>query len=214
MALASVGITEIPVLPKLRVGLYSTGSELLASRNNQPATGRVEDANGPYIAATLADNGVDVEFLGILDDDVETMMHTLKFNLEKNDCDLIISTGAVSTGRFDLVPSALQRLGAHIVFHKIGIRPGHPVMFATIPNISTGRSDEIPFFGLPGNPVASAACLRFLAMHYLKCLQSQLPETPLAARMSCPHDAKTARQSAHPWKSETFPRRKLLDTHP
>lgn len=197
MALASVGITEIPVLPKLRVGLYSTGAELLASHGNQPVSGRVQDANGPYIAATLADSGVDVEFLGILDDDVEMMMHTLRSNLEKKDCDLIISTGAVSTGRFDLIPSALQRLGAHIVFHKIGIRPGHPVMFATIPNISPERSDEIPFFGLPGNPVASAACLRFLVMHYLKCLQSQLPETPLTARMSCPNDAKTARQFAH-----------------
>ncbi|CAG8107366.1 unnamed protein product [Penicillium nalgiovense] len=197
MAMASVGVTEIRVLPKLRVGLYSTGSEFLAPHNNQPTSGRVEDANGPYIAATLADSGIDVDFLGILDDDVETMVHTLKSNLEVKDYDLVVSTGAVSTGRFDLVPNALQRLGAHIVFHKLGIRPGHPVMFATIPNISTERPNGVPFFGLPGNPVASAACLRFFVMHYIRCLQSQLPEIPLTARMSCRTDASAALSPAH-----------------
>lgn len=64
-------------------------------------------------------------------------------------------------------------------------------MFATIPNTSTGKSGEVPFFGLPDNPIACAVCLRFLAMHYVKCLQAQLPESRLTAQVSCPNDTKT-----------------------
>lgn len=184
MALASVGFQEIPVLPKLRVGLYSTGSELLSQNGNGPETHLFGDINGPYIAATLADIGVDVHFLGVLDDDVEAMTQKLECDLREQQYDLIISTGAVSTGRFDLIPHTLQRLGAHTVFHKVAMRPGHPALFASLPGKSSQGLESIPFFGLPGNPVASAACLRFLVVPYLNFLQSKFPEQPVKAQMS------------------------------
>ena len=70
------------MLSKLQVGLYATGLELHASHNNQPANGRVEDANGSFIAATLADSGIVVDVLGILDDNMETMAHKLRCNID------------------------------------------------------------------------------------------------------------------------------------
>lgn len=188
MALASVGFKEIPVLPKLRVGLYSTGSELLPQNGDTPETHLFGDANGPYIAAVLADIGVDVQFLGVLDDDVDAIAKKLEFDLREQQCDLIISTGAVSTGRFDLIPNTLQRLGAHTVFHKVAMRPGHPALFASMPGRSDHGPADIPFFGLPGNPVASAACLRFLVMPYINFLQSRLPERPVQSQMCCSED--------------------------
>lgn len=186
MALTSVGCKEIPVLPQLRVGLYSTGSELLPQNGNAPETHLFGDTNGPYIAAALTDIGVDVHFQGVLDDDVEAIAQKLEDDLRERQYDLIISTGAVSTGRFDLIPHTLQRLGAQIVFHKIGMRPGHPALFASLPTRLDHGPEGIPFFGLPGNPVASAACLRFLVMPYVNLLQSRPLETAIQARMSWP----------------------------
>lgn len=185
MALASVGFKEIPVLSKLRVGLYSTGSELLPQYGNGPETHLLGDTNGPYIAAALADIGADVHFLGVLDDDAGEITQKLEYDLREHQYDLIISTGAVSTGRFDLIPHTLHCLGAHTVFHKIAMRPGHPALFASLPARIDQGLEGIPFFGLPGNPVASAACLRFLVMSYVNFLRSRPPERPIQARMSC-----------------------------
>ncbi len=94
---------------------------------------RVRDSNGSYVAATLKDWEVDVGFPGVLRDDDVTMAQTIKETHEKDKYDMILSTAAVSTGRFDLIPVALQHLAARITFHRIAIRPGHPALFASIP---------------------------------------------------------------------------------
>lgn len=185
MALASVGIKQISVQPKLQIGLYSTGSELLSHSKDQPNKLRIEDINGPYIATALADSTkVEVHFLGTLDDKMDTISTTIMSDMNKHRYNLIITTGAVSAGRFDLIPPALEKMGATILFHRLGMRPGHPALFASIPCKSPGGPYEVPFFGLPGNPVASAACLRFLVMPFICFLQSGSPETPLKARLT------------------------------
>lgn len=188
MALASVGITEVAVLRKPLIGVFSTGSELIPPGASMPDVHRIRDSNGPYITATLKDWDVDVDFLGVLEDDDIAMAQSIKKHLEKDKYDMIISTGAVSAGRFDLIPVALQHLASRIVFHKIAIRPGHPALFASIPLRSVHDNNtlekvqtDIAFFGMPGNPLASAACLRFLVLPYLKALQSQDLEGPLKA---------------------------------
>lgn len=190
MALASVGLNEVPVVRRPRIGAFSTGSELLDPDTQRSSLQRIQDANGPYIMTNLEDYGADVEFLGVLDDGADTITRALEYSVHENKYDMIISTGGVSTGRFDLVPAALQRLGARIVFHKIDIRPGHPVLFAKIPRREATQTEksEVAFFGMPGNPVASAACLRFLVVPYLQHLWSEEPESPLQA---------TARRNQH-----------------
>lgn len=199
MALAAVGVTEVEVVRRCRVGVFSTGNELPGNAQN-----RIQDVNGPYVTACLKDWGVDVDFLGVLDDGAEIMRSALKDRLRENMYDIIISTGGVSTGRFDLIPSVLEDLMAHIVFHKIAIRPGHPALFAKIPN-PDDNGTETAFFGIPGNHIASAACLRFLVLPYLQRLQSQSPECALKAtiRRHLPEDtaktngaSKTANESA------------------
>ena len=175
MALASVGLNEVEVTKKPKIGIFSTGTELLSPDTKRKGGHRIQDANGPYTTAFLNDHGADVDFIGVLDDGLDTMTWNLKHYL--HEFDIIISTGAVSTGKFDLIPAALQRLGSRIIFHNIAIRPGHPVLFANIPSppaeTGTAVTTETAFFGLPGNPVASAACLRFLVLPYLQRLENQ-----------------------------------------
>lgn len=177
MALASVGLNEVEVTRKPKIGVFSTGTELLSPDTKRKSGHRIQDANGPYTTAFLHDHRADVDFIGVLDDGLDTMTWNLKHYLHK--FDIIISTGAVSTGKFDLIPAALQRLGSRIIFHNIAIRPGHPALFAKIPRppAETGIAvtTEAAFFGLPGNPVASAACLRFLVLPYLQRLENQTP---------------------------------------
>lgn len=76
---------------------------------------------------------------------------------------MLISTGGVSAGTFDLVAQGLKRRGARVVFHGIRMRPGKPLLFATLPD---GR----PFFGLPGNPVAALVGFRFFVLAALRRL--------------------------------------------
>lgn len=94
--------------------------------------------------------------------------------------DVLLSTGAVSMGRYDFVPDALRQIGATIHFHKVRIRPGKPVLFATLPGGAL-------FFGLPGNPVSSAVGLRFFVEPALRMLTGLPPERPLKLPLSAPY---------------------------
>jgi molybdopterin molybdotransferase len=201
LSMASVGITEITVMRKPRVAVVSTGSELLPSSLDQSPLHRINDANGPYLTATLESWGASVDFLGIVPDHAESLEQALGSILTKKQYDVIITSGAVSAGRCDLIPMVIRRLNARVVFHKVAMKPGHPVLFAQIPDPSSNDHHlrrETAFFGLPGNPVASAACLRFLALPYLKYLQLQRPDDPSRAYLLPPDDVETSTTKEHP----------------
>lgn len=191
MALAAVGVREVEVVRRVRVGVFSTGNELSADARSQ-----VHDVNGPYLTACLRDWGVNVHFLGVLHDGAEKLVSALESRLRENKYDIIITTGGVSTGRFDLIPAALEDLVARVIFHKIPIRPGHPALFAKIPAPGADRP-ETAFFGIPGNPVASAACLRFLVLPYIERLQGKSPESAFQATIRDHHEPQTNGATKH-----------------
>ena len=173
LPLASAGIEAIAVARKPRVAVLSTGRELT---NGNGATA---DANGPYLTAAVKDMGFDADFLGILDDDPGRLHGFLQTVAGSGEYDAVLTSGGVSKGRADHVPDVLIEAGAEVVFHGLPIRPGHPVLFALIPN----KAGTIPVFGLPGNPGAAAACFRFLIVPYLRVLQGQELERPMRARL-------------------------------
>ncbi|MCB2081284.1 MAG: hypothetical protein KDD76_01530, partial [Rickettsiales bacterium] len=76
----------------------------------------------------------------------------------------------------DFIPDSLQKLGAEILFHKVAIRPGKPILYARFPS-------GTHYFGLPGNPISAAVGLRFFIVPLLRELQGVLPEVPLTARL-------------------------------
>ncbi len=196
MAFAALGITEVEVFRKLRIGILSTGSELASHDDASGLTeAQIRDSNGPYIEAVLSSLGVEVTKLGIVKDNAKEFELLLSRRLVKGPFDVIITTGAVSMGKFDFVGTAIEAMGAETRFHRVAIRPGHPILFATLPgHYRTTRSEsnagditppfspsvessirisssEIAFFVLPGNPLASAVCLRFLVIPYLRSLR-------------------------------------------
>lgn len=190
MALASIGVEEVAVRRKPRIAVFSTGKELLYKDEESNAQ-RVTDINGPCITAALTDEGYDVDFCGIIDDNSSALSGRITHQLQLRQYDLLITTGGVSVGKFDFVRKSIESIGGKVLFHGAAIRPGHPALFATVPttlyhdtndqgNGSYTRKNAA-FFGLPGNPVASAACLRFLVVPFLQHFLSEPSRRPVKA---------------------------------
>ncbi|KAF8155471.1 MoeA, N-terminal and linker domain-containing protein [Crassisporium funariophilum] len=177
LLLASLGMSSIFVCSKIRIGVASTGDELLAPTSEMRAGG-IRDSNGPYTTACLKTWGFDAFHLPPIPD-ASAAFNT--FLSSSRGCyDLLITTGAVSKGQHDFIPTTLRQEGHEIVFHGVQMRPGHPVLFA---RLHPGMEYEIPLFALPGNPRAAAVCLRFLVYPYLRALEGMGREKPGRARL-------------------------------
>lgn len=177
MLLRGVGIAEVDVARVPRVALFSTGRELVDMPGHALAPGQIHDTNRPWLESRLVAAGAQVAVAATLPDDADVFVGAVRRSLDDG-VDLVISTGAVSKGRYDFVPHALATLGADIVFHGLAMRPGKPLLFAILPG-------GVPFFGLPGNPVSSAVGARFFVECALRAMLGMRPERawrlPLAA---------------------------------
>jgi len=94
----------------------------------------------------------------------------------KSKSDLIITSGAVSAGKFDFIPSIIKQFKLKSMFKGVNIRPGKPVMFAKFNN-------NMCFFGLPGNPISSAACFRFFVLPHIFKSLGTVSEKPVIAKL-------------------------------
>ena len=130
--------------------------------------GQIRNSNGPFLLARLSAAGAVVVHYETVSDEPEVFVAALKKALTFAP-DIVISTGAVSMGRYDFIPDALLRENAEILFHKVAIRPGKPLLFA---RLAGGQL----YFGLPGNPVSSAVGLRFFVEAALRTLLGLAPE--------------------------------------
>ena len=177
MLLDALGIVDVLVRRRPRVAVFATGRELVADPRRELASGEIRDSNGPYLEAKLREAGAEVVRRATLPDDADTFVAAVRDALAAG-VDAVISTGAVSMGRYDFVPEALATLGAEIVFHKLRLRPGKPVLFARLPQGAL-------FFGLPGNPISTAVGERLFVETALRRMLGMADETrwrlPLAA---------------------------------
>jgi molybdopterin molybdotransferase len=139
---ASIGRATLDVYQRLRVALFSTGDEIREVGDELPP-GCVYDANRYALAGLLETLGCAVDDLGILPDAFDAIRDALRDAARTHD--LIVTSGGVSTGDEDHVRDAVTELGS-IHFWRLAIRPGRP--------LALGQVAEIPFLGLPGNPVA------------------------------------------------------------
>jgi len=146
MLLDALGVVEVAVRRRPRVAVFATGRELVADPQRALASGEIRDSNGPYLEARLVEAGAEVVRRATLPDDAATFVAAVREALAVG-VDAVVSTGAVSMGRYDFVPEALAMLGADTVFHKLRMRPGKPQLFAMLPK-------GVLFFGLPGNPIS------------------------------------------------------------
>jgi molybdopterin molybdotransferase len=140
--LASVGINEVPVRTPLRVAVFSTGDELRDGAGPL-AAGQIHDSNRPALLAMLKSLGVAATDMGILPDRREII--AARLGEAAQDHDAVICSAGMSVGDEDHVKAAVRSLGA-LDFWSVAVKPGRP--------IAVGRIGTVPFFGLPGNPVA------------------------------------------------------------
>jgi molybdopterin molybdotransferase len=169
--LAALGIGAVRVQCRPRVAVLCTGRELIDDATQPLSSGQIRNSNGPFLAAALPAHGAAMMLRETVPDSVEAFVVALQ-RAEADNCDLVISTGAVSMGDFDFVPEALVRLAARTIFHKVRMRPGKPLLFARLPSGAL-------FFGLPGNPISAAVGLRFFVSAALRAMQGLPVEAPL-----------------------------------
>jgi len=142
--LAMLGYAEVDVYKKPRVALLSSGDELLEA-GAPLETGKIRDSNSSMLAALVESAKADVIRLGIARDTRESVRGLIQQAVEKN-VDLILSSAGVSVGAFDYVKDVVESNGS-LNFWRVNMRPGKPLAF--------GEYKNIPFIGLPGNPVSA-----------------------------------------------------------
>ncbi|HET6816514.1 MAG TPA: gephyrin-like molybdotransferase Glp [Mycobacteriales bacterium] len=143
--LAAVGRERVLARPRPRVVVLSTGSELV-DPGTPLSTGKIPDSNSTLLTAAAREAGAIAFRVGIVPDDPRVLLDTLEDQLIR--ADLVLTSGGVSVGAYDVVKEAIGRLG-DVRFDKVAMQPGMPQGFGVI------GPDRTPFFGLPGNPVSA-----------------------------------------------------------
>jgi molybdopterin molybdotransferase len=141
--LAALGVHPVRVTRRPRVAILSTGDEL-APLGETPKPGQIRESNSPYLVAAAIRAGAETVPLGIARDRAEDLRAKLE---QARAADLVLTSGGVSVGDYDLVKQMLDEQGG-IEFWRVRMRPGKPVAF--------GMLGETPLLGLPGNPVSAA----------------------------------------------------------
>ena len=159
-ALAAIGKTEVSVKKRLRVGIISTGDELVPAEQ-QPGPGQIRDVNGPLLSAMLCEFGAEPVSYGIVVDD-ETLLRQ-KTELAVKECDAVILSGGSSVGAKDAALRIIGSVGT-LLLHGIAVKPGKPAIF--------GKSGNKPLIGLPGHPVGAFFVTKLFVL-------------PLLAQLSC-----------------------------
>src|SRR5690625_3100063 len=174
--LATFGYAQVQVAKKPRVGVIATGSELLEI-DEELKPGKIRDSNAYMIGSQVIRAGGEYTYYGKLADKFEPSYQKIKEALEE--VDILITTGGVSVGDFDLMPAIYEKLGAEVLFNKVAMRPGSVTTVATL-------GDKL-LFGLSGNPSACYVGFELFArpilQHYLfskkpymKCIKATLGE--------------------------------------
>jgi molybdopterin molybdotransferase len=173
---AQCGYARLQVAGRLRVAILATGDELV-SVESTPGPGQIRNSNSPMLAALVESAGGEPVVLPAVADQDAPLDAAIQAALA---ADLLLVTGGISAGRFDLVEAALTRAGARFFFGGVAIQPGKPVVFGQLPRPGLL---PLPFFALPGNPISSAVTFHLFAAPLLAALgddTSALPRFALA----------------------------------
>jgi len=173
LALKTLGIKKLKVKKIPNIIFFSTGNEI-SEKINVPDW-KVRNSNSYYIKSLTGQFAFNFIDGGILRDEEEKLFKSKLNKLIKSNIDLIITSGAVSAGKYDFIPGVVKSLPLETYLKSVAIRPGKPFMFAKIKN------KQKAIFGLPGNPMSSAACFRFFVYPYLCNSLQTKEEKPLKA---------------------------------
>jgi molybdopterin molybdotransferase len=157
---ALAGADPIEVYARPRVTIAVTGNELVPV-STKPGPGQLRDSNGPMLAALCRVRGARVASRAAVRDE-DGAVRGLFAEAGRNE-DLLVTSGGVSAGDFDLLPAEAERAGFELLFHGVAMRPGKPLVF--------GRRGRALWLGLPGNPVSASVCFRLFGLMALDALE-------------------------------------------
>ncbi|HKV93328.1 MAG TPA: gephyrin-like molybdotransferase Glp [Candidatus Angelobacter sp.] len=176
---AAAGKARVRVFAKPRIAILSTGDELVDVAE-KPGPSQIRNSNSYSLAALVAANGGEPVQLPIAPDEEGRLTELVQEGLK---ADLLLLSGGVSMGKFDLVEKVLKEQGAEFFFTGAMIQPGKPVVF--------GAHGETPFFGLPGNPVSVMVTFELFARQVVEALSGVEPQRLKSAQARLKKEFKT-----------------------
>jgi molybdopterin molybdotransferase len=183
---ASVGRAHLLIYSKPRVAVLSTGDELVEIEV-PPGPNQIRNSNSYSLAAQIKEAGGEPVLLPIARDE---SLHLRELIADGLECDLLLLTGGVSMGKYDLVEQVLAEFGAEFFFTGAKIQPGKPIVFGRA--VASGDAGATFFFGLPGNPVSTMVTFELFARPMLEALAGMTPKKLvfLSARLKTDIKAK------------------------
>ena len=174
LVLKTLGITKIKVKKKFKIVFFPTGNEI-TNKKIIPYW-KVRNSNGSYIKTFSKILPLDIKEKEILKDhDEKKFQKELKKNINQK-VDMVITIGGVSVGKYDYVPKIINKFNSKYYFKSSKIRPGKPILFSKI-------NTRTAFFGLPGNPVSTAACFRFFVLPFIFKSVGYSGDIPIKAKL-------------------------------
>ena len=158
--MAAVGAVRVPVYRQPVVGVVATGDEIIEP-GRRPEGGQIRNSNGYSMTAQIRAAGAQPLYLGIAEDQEDVLRGTISRGLET--CDILLLSGGVSAGLYDLVQGAMRDCGVEIHFDRLRMKPGKPLTF--------GVKGEKLIFGLPGNPVSTVVGLELMVRPAIRKMQ-------------------------------------------
>jgi molybdopterin molybdotransferase len=184
--LASVGCAFPEVYKQARIGIISTGDEIVEP-GETPAESQIRNSNACQLLAQAQKANCKAAYFGIARDTEEATLQLIQ--QASAESDIVILTGGISAGDFDFVPAVIQQAGYEIKFKQLAVQPGKPVIFAT-------RADQY-LVALPGNPVSSFVQFEMLVKHLIKLISGDLSkENQLKAIMDINYTRKKTTRKA------------------
>lgn len=168
--LCALGITEVECVRKIKVGIISSGDEIVAVEDEVPM-GKIRDINSHFLAALVKENGYDATEYGIVRDNFDELYNTLQ--KAADECDVILISGGSSAGTKDMTAAVIDKNG-EVFFHGIAVKPGKPTIF--------GKTKGKAVFGLPGHPAAAYLIAKTVVLNFLSfcCKQASKALTATA----------------------------------
>ena len=174
LSLKTLGIDKVLVKKRVNIVFYPSGNEL-SDKKNIPSW-KIRNSNTIYLNSLIKSLPVNFTIQKILRDKDQKLFKKEISKQLKSKTDILITSGAVSKGKFDFIPSVINQFKLKNHFKGVAIRPGKPVMFAKFNNNKC-------FFGLPGNPISSVACFRFFVIPLLFKSLGLKAEKPIFAKL-------------------------------
>ena len=155
MALTTLGIKDIEVKKKPKITFLSTGNEIISFKSKSILPWQVRNSNNHYFKSFGENLHLNIIDGGIIKDNNPEKLKKFVKKINFSDTDIIVTSGAISAGKFDFIPELINKLGFKKCFKGVSIKPGRPIMLSKL------KQKNKLFFGLPGNPISCAAGFRF-----------------------------------------------------